>query len=327
MAVKTMVQTIRDTLQREMERDPRVIVMGEDVGMGGVFRATDGLREVFGEERVIDTPLAESSIVGVAIGAALNGLRPVAEIQFADFIYPAFNQIVNEAAKMRYRSAGDFWCPLVIRVPYGGNIKGGIYHSQSIEAFFAHVPGLTVVTPAFPYDAAGLLRASLRAEDPVLYLEHKFTYNAIKGEVPDDDYLVPIGKAEVKRPGRTLSVFTYGLMLHYSLKAAETLAQEDGVEAEVVDLRTLRPLDQEAILASARKTGKVLIVHEDNKAGGLGAEVAAIIAEEGFEYLDAPIRRIAGPEVPAVPYAPPLEEAFMPSPGKILAAMRELAAY
>ncbi|MBI2918927.1 MAG: alpha-ketoacid dehydrogenase subunit beta [Chloroflexi bacterium] len=326
MAVKTMVQTIRDTLYGEMERDPNIIVMGEDVGMGGVFRATDGLRAAFGEERVIDTPLAESGIVGVAIGASLNGLRPVAEIQFADFILPAFNQIVNEAAKMRYRSGGDFWCPLVIRVPYGGNIKGGIYHSQSVEAYFAHVPGLTVVAPAFPYDAAGLLRAAIRAEDPVLFLEHKFTYNAIRGEVPADDHLVPIGQAEVKRPGKNLSVFTYGLMLHYSLRAAEDLAKE-GLEAEVVDLRTLLPLDKETILASARKTGKVLIVHEDSKTGGLGAEVSAIIAEEGFEYLDAPIKRVTGPDVPAVPYAPPLEEAFMPSPEKVLHAMRELAAY
>ncbi len=326
MAVKTMVQTIRDTLYREMEREPRVIVMGEDVGMGGVFRATDGLRDAFGEDRVIDTPLAESAIVGVAIGASLNGLLPVAEIQFADFILPAFNQIASEAAKMRYRSGGDFWCPLVIRVPYGGNTKGGIYHSQSVEAYFAHIPGLLVVAPAFPYDVAGLLRAAIRADDPVLFLEHKYTYNAIKGEVPDGDYEVPIGKADVKRPGKNLSVFAYGLMLHRSLAAAEALAKE-GVEAEVVDLRTLLPLDKEAILTSARKTGKVLIVHEDNKTGGLGAEIAAIIAEEGFDYLDAPIRRLTGPDVPAVPYAPTLEEAFLPNVERIGQAMRELAAY
>lgn len=327
MAVKTIIETIRDTLHEEMARDERVIVLGEDVGVrGGVFGATQGLYEEFGEARVIDTPLAEASIVGVAIGAALNGMRPVAEIQFADFIHPAFEQIVNEAARIRYRSNGAFSCPIVIRAPYGGGVHGALYHSQCVEAFFTHVPGLKVVAPATPYDVKGLLKAAIHDPDPVLFLEHKKTYRLIKGEVPDEDYTVPIGTAAVRRQGRDLTVYTYGLMLHYCLEAAAVVSRE-GIEAEVVDLRSLQPLDEETVLESVRKTGKALIVYEDNQFMGYGAEVAALIAEKAFEYLDGPVTRLAGPFVPAVPYSPPLEAAFMLHPDKIAAAIRELAAY
>nr|WBU15327.1 2-oxoisovalerate dehydrogenase subunit beta [uncultured bacterium] len=327
MAVKTLIEAIRDALAEEMRRDPTVIVLGEDVGYrGGVFRATEGLIQEFGEERVIDTPLAESAIVGVAIGAALNGFRPVAEIQFADFIAPAIDQIANEAARMRYRSAGEWWCPLVIRAPFGGGVHGGLYHSQSVEAYFTHVPGLKVVVPSNPHDAKGLLKAAIRDDDPVLYFEHKKAYRLVKGEVPEGDYIVPIGPARVARPGRHLTVITYGLMTTYALEAAERAAAE-GIDVEVVDLRTLYPPDKATILESVKKTSRALVVYEDNLTGGFGAEIAAIIAEEAFPYLDAPVMRLAGPDVPAMPYAAPLEEAFMLSPEKILTKIRELAAY
>lgn len=327
MTVKTIIEAVRDALYEEMKRDERVIVLGEDVGRhGGVFRATDGLWKEFGEERVIDAPLAESAIVGVAIGASLNGLRPVAEIQFADFLYPAMNQIMSEAARMRYRSAGAFYCPMVVRAPYGGGVHGALYHSQSTEAFFFHTPGLKVVAPSTPYDTKGLLKTAIRDDDPVIFFEHKKTYRLIKGEVPDEEYTIPLGKADVKRSGDDLTVLTYGLMLHYSLEAAEVMAKE-GVKVEVVDLRTLKPLDKAAIEESVKKTGKALIVYEANKTGGVGAELAAIIAEEVFDYLDGPILRVASPDVPAMPFSPPLEEAFMPNVEKILAAMRKLAAY
>ncbi|MDR7521352.1 MAG: alpha-ketoacid dehydrogenase subunit beta [Armatimonadota bacterium] len=324
-----LLDAIRQAMYEEMRRDPRVIVLGEDVGpKGGVFGATDGFYAEFGEGRVLDTPLAESSIVGVAIGMAANGMIPIAEIQFSDFIHPAFNQIVSEAARMRYRSNGGFGCPMVIRAPYGGGVEvhGGLYHSQSVEAFFAHVPGLKVVTPYTPYDAKGLLKAAIRDPDPVLFLEHKRLYRAIRGEVPEDDYVVPIGPATVRRQGTTLSVFAYGQMLHEALRASDEAAR-DGIEAEVVDLRTLRPLDAETILASVRKTNKALIVYEDNRFMGFGAEVAALIAEEAFEALDGPVMRVAGPDVPAVPYADTLAGAFIPTAAKIAGAMRQLAAY
>ncbi len=327
MPIKTNIEALNETLAAEMRRDTRIIITGEDVGQrGGVFRATKGLFEEFGPDRVIDSPLAELSIIGVGIGMALNGLRPICEIQFADFIHPAFNQIVNEAAKIRYRSNSAYHVPLVIRAPYGGGISGGLYHSQSIEAIFAHTPGLYVVAPSTPYDTKGLLRAALRAEDPVLFLEHKKCYRLIKGEVPDENYDVRLGVADVKRAGSDLTIIAWGLMLHESLRAAETLAR-DGISAEVLDLRTLAPLDREAILASVKKTGKVLIVHEDTLTGGLGAEVAAIIAQGAFEYLDGPITRLAGPDVPAVPFSHPLEDFFMPNADKIAAAARKLAAY
>jgi 2-oxoisovalerate dehydrogenase E1 component beta subunit len=325
MATKTVIEALRDALHEEMQRDERVLVMGEDVEEGGVFRATEGFLAEFGPGRIIDTPLSESLIVGAAIGAALNGMRPVAEIQFADFIHPAMDQIVSEAARMRYRSNGAFSCPMVIRAPSGGGIHGALYHSQNVEALFAHVPGLKVVAPSTPYDAAGLLKAAIRDDDPVLFFEHKKTYRLIKGEVPEQDYVLPIGKANVVRQGKDLSILTYGLAVHQCLEAAEALAQE--VSVEVVDLRTLAPLDKEAILESVRKTGKALIVHEDNLTGGIGGEVAAIIAEEAFDYLDGPVMRLAMPDVPAVPYSPPLEEYCLLNPEKIAAAIRKLAAY
>ncbi len=283
MAEQTLLQAIHDALREEMARDERVLIMGEDVGRrGGVFRVTAGLLDEFGENRVMDTPLAELGIIGVAIGLALNGMRPVAEIQFADFIHPAFDQIVNEAARFRFRSGGTWPCPLVIRAPYGGGIGGGLYHSQSVEAFFCHVPGLKVVTPGTPYDAKGLLKAAIRDEDPVLYFEHKKTYRLVKGEVPDEEFVVPIGVAAVRREGTDVAAFSYGLMLQETLKAAEQVAEE-GVSVEVVDLRTLRPLDKDAILEAVRKTGKAMIVHADNKMLGIGAEIPPIIRAQAID--------------------------------------------
>ncbi len=327
MADKRYLDAIHDALHEEMARDERVIVLGEDVGRkGGVFGVTDGLFEAYGEDRVLDTPLAESMIIGVSVGMAANGLIPVPEIQFADFIHPAFDQIVSEVARMRYRSNNDYGCPMTIRVPYGGGVHGALYHSQSIEAFYAHVPGLKVVAPYSPADAKGLLKAAIRDHDPVLYLEHKKLYRMIHDQVPDGDVDVPIGRAAVRRPGRDLSIFAYGLMMHEALGAADLLAR-DGVEAEVVDLRTLRPLDTATILESVARTSRALIVHEDNRFGGFGAEVAATIAEEGFRHLDAPPTRVCGPDVPAVPFAPPLEQWFMPNAEKIAAAARTLVAY
>jgi 2-oxoisovalerate dehydrogenase E1 component beta subunit len=327
MPTKNLLEAVRETLHDSMAADDRVFIMGEDVGArGNVFLITAGFLEEFGRDRVIDTPLAEASIVGVAIGAAMAGMRPIAEIQFADFIYPAFNQIVGEAAKIRYRSAGGNTCPLVIRTPYGGGVRGALSHSVSIEAMFYHTPGLKILAPSTPADAKGLLSSAIDDDDPVLFLEHKRTYRLIKGEVPDGKYSVPIGKADVARAGKDLSVITYGLMRHFAMEAAQTLASE-GIDAEVIDLRSIRPMDRETILASATKTRRVLIVHEDNKFGGVGAEVSAIIAEEAFMELDAPIRRLCGPDVPAMGYAKEYEEAFMPSPQRIAAAMRDLARF
>jgi 2-oxoisovalerate dehydrogenase E1 component beta subunit len=327
MTVKTNIQALHDTLFEEMHRDERIIVLGEDVGVrGGVFRATEGLIDEFGPERVIDSPLSELSIVAVGIGLALNGMRPVAEIQFADFIYPAFNQIVNEAARTRYRSGGDWSCPLLIRAPYGGGIGGGLYHSQSIEAFFAHVPGLYVFAPSSPADFAGMLRTALRLEDPVLFLEHKKTYRLIKDEVPDEPFTVPVSQAKIARSGDDVTVVAYGLMFHEAMKAANELAGE-GISVEVIDLRTLHPLDKETILKSVQKTGKVVIVHEDNLTGGLGGEIVAIVAQEAFEWLDGPIVRVAGPDVPGVPFSRTMEHFFMPNSATIATAIRDLAAY
>ena len=322
-----MIEAVRAAIAEEMERDDRVIVMGEDVGRkGGVFGATDGLYAKFGEARVLDTPLAEAAIVGVAIGAALNGLIPIAEIQFADFIHPAFDQIVSEAARTRYRSHGDWSVPIVIRAPFGGGVHGGLYHSQSIEAFYAHVPGLKVVVPSLPSDAKGLLKSAIRDPDPVIFLEHKRVYRLVAEEVADGDHLVPIGPAVVRREGSNLSCFAWGLMTHYCLEAASMLEGE-GVSMEVVDLRCLAPLDRETILSSVRKTGKAMVVHEDNLTGGFGAEVAAIIAEHAFDSLDGPVSRVAGPDIPAMPFNVPGEEFFMPNPTKIAEAARKLASY
>jgi len=324
----TLIEAIRQAMDEELARDERVFLVGEDVGpRGGVFRATQGLFEKYGPERIIDSPLAELSIVGVGIGAALSGMRPICEIQFADFIHPAFNQIVNEAAKMCYRSAGEWTVPLVIRAPYGGGIGGGLYHSQSVEAFFAHIPGLKVLVPSNPYDAKGLLKSAVRDGNPVIFLEPKKGYRLIRGEVPDGgEVLVPIGPAAVSRLGGDLSVFAYGMMHYYCLQAAEAVAAE-GIDVEVVDLRTLYPIDKTTILASVRKTGKALIVHEDNRTGGYGGEIGALIADEAFTSMDAPIRRLAGPDVPAMPYSHPLQDWFMLDPAKIAQGMRELAAY
>lgn len=327
MPTLTNLEAVRSALAEELERDERVILLGEDIGVhGGVFRATDGLQARFGDGRVIDTPLAELAIAGVAVGAAMTGLLPVAEMQFADYIHPAFDQLVNEAAKIRYRSGGDWGCPLVVRAPCGAVYPGGLYHSQSVEAYYAHVPGLKVVLPSTPYDMKGLLKAAIRDPDPVIFLEHKKTYRAIKGDVPEGDYTVPIGVADLKREGRDVSVIAYGLMLHHALAAAETLARE-GIEVEVLDLRTLLPLDREAILATARKTGKVLLVSEDTLTGSLTAELSALIAEDAFTSLDAPIRRLCTPDTAGMPYNLPQLEWLLPNVEKIAVALRDLAAY
>jgi 2-oxoisovalerate dehydrogenase E1 component beta subunit len=322
-----LVTAIHDTLHEEMASDERIVLLGEDVAArGGVFKVSAGFLEEFGEQRVIDTPLAESGIVGVAIGMALHGMRPVAEIEFADFIHPAFDQIVSEAARMRYRTNGDWGCPMVIRAPCGGGIHGALYHSQSIEAFYAHVPGLKVVMPSTPADAAGLLRSSIRDPDPVLFLEHKKCYRAISGEVPEGDHTEPIGTAALAREGTDLSVITYGYEVHRCLDAAERLAADASISVEVVDVRSLAPLDVDTILASVRKTSRAMVVYEDNRSYGAGAEIAATIAEEALFDLDAPVVRIGGPDIPAMPYAAPLEHFYTePTPDHLYRAMLALA--
>ena len=327
MGEMRLIEAVRQGLREELAADSSVFLIGQDIGVnGGVFRVTDGLLDEFGPERVIDSPLAESGMVGVAIGAAMNGLRPVVEVQFADFIFPAFNQIVSEAARMYYRTNGDYSVPIVIRAPYGGGVRGGLYHSQSVEAYFAHVPGLKVVVPSNPHDAKGLLKAAIRDNNPVLFFEHKLAYNTVQGDVPEGNYTVPIGKAAVRREGQQLSLISYGLSVHHCLEAAETLAAE-GISCEVVDLRSVSPLDTETLLESVKKTGRVCIVHEDNLTGGVGAEVAAIVAKDAFEYLDAPVQRVAALDVPSFPYSPTLEDALLPGPPDIISAARELSAY
>ncbi|MGZ9586188.1 alpha-ketoacid dehydrogenase subunit beta [Paenibacillus marinisediminis] len=328
MAVMEYIDAIRLAMKEEMERDDEVFVLGEDVGVkGGVFTTTKGLYEQFGEERAIDTPLAESAIAGVAIGAALVGMKPIAEMQYSDFMLPAVNQIMSEAAKIRYRSNNDWSCPLVIRAPIGGGIFGGLYHSQCPESVFFGTPGLKIVAPFTAADAKGLLKAAVRDPDPVLFFEHKKCYRMINGEVPTDtDYIVPIGKGNVLREGDDITVIGYSLPLHFALQAAEELAQE-GISAHILDLRTIQPLDREGILQAAAKTGKVLIIHEDNKTGGVGAEVSAIIAEELLFELDAPIMRLCGPDVPAMPISPPMEREFMLNKDKVKEAMRQLALF
>ena len=321
-----MVAALRSCLTEEMERDERVMVLGEDVGKkGGVFLVTDGLRARYGEARVIDTPLAESSIAGVALGLAIAGKRPVAEMQFTDFAHMAFNSITNEIAKYRYRSDGDWSVPLVVRAPMGGHAHGALYHSQSIEARFA-TPGLKIVIPSSPYEAKGLLLAAIRDPDPVLFFEHKRLYRMFKEPVPKGEYLIPLQKARTFREGADISVFCYGLMVHYAAEAAKSL-EADGVSVEIVDLRTVYPLDKEAIIASARKTGKCLVLYEDNFSVSVGSEVAALIADEAWRWLDAPVKRFGGLDVPSMPYAVPMEEFFMPTPEKITKVLRELAAF
>jgi 2-oxoisovalerate dehydrogenase E1 component beta subunit len=327
MAVISFIDAVTMAIREEMERDQKVFILGEDVGKkGGVFKATQGLYEQFGEDRVMDTPLAESAIAGVGIGAAMYGMRPIAEMQFADFIMPAVNQIISEAARIRYRSNNDWHCPIVIRAPFGGGVHGALYHSQSVEAVFANQPGLKIVIPSTPYDVKGLLKAAIRDDDPVLFFEHKRAYRLIKGEVPTDDYTLPIGKADVKREGEDITVITYGLCVHFALQAAEKLAT-DGISSHILDLRTVYPLDKDAIIEAAAKTGKVLLVTEDNKEGSIMGEVAAIIAENCLFELDAPIKRLAGPDIPAMPYAPTMEKFFMMNPEKVEKAMRELAEF
>ncbi len=327
MAVKTVIDAVREAIQEEMRRDSSVFVLGEDVGLrGGVFLATQGLIEEFGEERVMDTPLAEASIMGVALGAAFRGLRPLPEVQFSDFVWPTVNQLIGEASRVCYGTNGAVQVPLVVRIPYGGGIRGGLFHSQNVEAHFFHTPGLKVVTPATPYDAKGLLKSSIRDNNPVVFLEHKKTYRLVRGEVPEEEYTLPIGVADVKRTGGDITAVSYGLTLHYCLEAAQQVASE-GIDVEVVDLRTLTPLDKDTVLESVRKTGKLLIAHEDNVTGGVGAEIAAIAAAEAFEYLDGPISRVCGPDVPTMPFAQSLEEAYMPDTEKIAQALRKLAGY
>ena len=324
MPEMTYVEAIRQGLIEEMERDESVFVMGEDVGVyGGAFKVTKGFIERFGERRVIDTPLSESAIAGAGTGAAINGLRPVLEMQFADFMACAFDQITNFAAKCRYRWGAAV--PLVIRAPTGGGFSGGPFHSQNPEMPYVHTPGLKVVEPSTAYDAKGLIKASIRDNDPVIFLEHKHLYRRVKENVPEDDYTTPLGKAAVRRHGRDLSVISYGAMVHVALEAAETLAAED-IDLEIVDLRTLMPLDREAVLATARKTAKVILLHEDTLTGGIGGELAAIISEHAFEYLDGPLIRIAAPDTP-VPYSPPLEKAFLPNAETVVEKARELHRY
>ncbi len=324
LATTTYLEAIRQGLWEEMERDPNVFLMGEDIGRyGGAFKVTAGMLEHFGERRVIDTPISESAIVGAGIGAAVMGMRPVLEMQFMDFISCAFNQIINYAAKMHFRWGQA--APLVIRGPSGGGVHGGPFHSQNPEAYFVHTPGLKVVQPATAYDAKGLIKAAIRDNNPVIFFEHKFLYRRIKEEIPDDDYIVPLGQARVAREGKDISVVTYGAMVHVALDAAQQLSQE-GIELEVVDLRTLYPLDEKTVLNSAQKTNKIILLHEDTRTLGVGAELAAMLAEKSFDFLDGPLVRVTAPDTP-VPYSPPLEESFLPSAGKLVEQARVLAAY
>ena len=319
----TYLEAIRQALAEEMRRDPNVFIIGEDVGAyGGAFGATHGLFEEFGEQRVMDTPIAESLIVGAATGAAMLGLRPVAEMQFADFISCAFDQIVNQAATMRYRHNGKLSVPWVLRCPSGGNVHGSMFHSQNPEAWFFHTPGLKIVAPATPYDAKGLLKAAIRDDDPVLFFEYKYLYRRLKEELPAEDYIVPLGAAAIRRAGRDLSIIAYGVGSYYALQAAETLAKE-GIDAEVVDLRSLNPLDEDTILDSVRRTTRALIVHEDWRCGGIGAEIAALLGEKAMDYLDAPILRVAGRDIP-VPFSPPLEQFYLPTPERIAEAAHRM---
>jgi 2-oxoisovalerate dehydrogenase E1 component beta subunit len=325
MATLTVLQAVNAALHEEMARDQNVVVLGEDIGRnGGVFRATEGLFDKFGAERVIDTPLAESGIIGTAIGMALYGLRPVPEIQFSDFIYPAFDQIVSEMAKFRYRSGGEFTCPMVVRTPYGGGIRGGHYHSQSPEAYFCHTPGLQVVVPSTPADTKGLLKSAIRGNDPVIFLEPKRIYRTMKDEVPDDpEFVVPIGPARLAREGRDVTIVTFGAMVPVALEAAE-LAKAKEIDVEVLDLRTLLPMDTDAILASVRKTGRVVVLYEAPKTAGIGAEISAVIAERAIESLEAPIVRVAGFDTP-FPYT--LEHVYLPHAGRVMKAIEQVKAF
>ncbi|MBA2441889.1 MAG: alpha-ketoacid dehydrogenase subunit beta [Rubrobacter sp.] len=328
MATKNLLEAIHDGLAEEMRADESVMVLGEDVGRaGGVFRVTEGLQEEFGPLRVLDTPLAESLISGAAIGLSVNGMRPVAEIQFADFIPPAFDQIVSEAARFYYRSNGAWSCPLTIRVPYGAVPGGALYHSQSVEAYFCNTPGLKVVAPSFPADAKAMLKSAIRDPNPVLFFEHKKSYRLVKEEVPEEVPEVPLDEARVHREGTDLTVVSYGMVLHTVLEVAEKLREEQGIETEVVEPRTLYPLDRASILEAARKTGKFLVVSEANVTGSVSAEIAALVAREAFEWLDAPVTRLGAPDVPVAGFAKPMMDALVPDAAKIEDAMLELARY
>ncbi len=325
MALTTYLEAIRQGIWEEMERDERVFILGEDIGVyGGAFKVTEGMLERFGALRVIDTPIAEQAIVGAAIGAALMGMRPIAEMQFIDFISCAFDQLTNFAAKNRYRWGAGV--PMVVRGPCGGGVRGGPFHSQNPEMYFVHTPGLKVVAPATAHDAKGLIKAAIRDDDPVLYLEHKYLYRRIKEELPAGDYVVPIGQAAVRREGTDLTIVTYGAMLYPCLEAAEALAAERGAQAEVIDLRSLLPLDRETIVGSAKKTGKVMVVHEDTRTGGIAGEIAATLNEEAFDHLDGPVLRVTAPDTP-VPYSAPLEDFFLPNKDKISEVARRLLDY
>jgi 2-oxoisovalerate dehydrogenase E1 component beta subunit len=324
MAETTYIEAIRQGIWEEMERDENVFILGEDVGVyGGAFKLTAGMLDHFGPQRVIDTPISESAIVGAAIGAAYVGMRPIAEMQFIDFISCAFDQITNFAAKSRYRWGAGV--PIVIRGPSGGNTHGGPFHSQNVESYFYNTPGIKIVQPSTAYDAKGLIKAAIRDEDPVLYLEHKYLYRRIKEELPEEDFVVPIGKAAVRREGSDLAIVTYGAMVYTALDAAEILAKE-GVQTEVLDIRSLQPLDEEALLQTAMKTNKVIVLHEACLTGGAGGELAARIAEKAFDFLDGPIVRVAAKDTP-VPYSPPLEKAFLPQVEDVVEAARKLLAY
>jgi 2-oxoisovalerate dehydrogenase E1 component beta subunit len=327
MATSTYIEAITQALDEEMARDPRVFLLGEDIGAyGGVFKATKGLHAKYGPLRVIDTPISEAFIVGGSVGAAMAGMKPVPEIQFSDFITPAMDQIVQQLAKVRYRTGGNFSAPAVVRVCCGAEVGGGLYHSQTNEAWFAGTAGLKVVMPSTPYDAKGLLKAAIRGDDPVIYFEHKRLYRSVKGEIPDDDYTVPIGTAAVRRPGRDLTIVAYGLMMQKVLEAAPQI-EAAGIDAEIIDLRSLLPIDWPTVFESVKKTARVLLVQESPKSVGVMAEVAARIAEEVFDFLDAPPARLCGLDVPPVPFAPPMEHFVLPQPAGIVKAAVDLKAY
>ncbi|RKX31727.1 MAG: alpha-ketoacid dehydrogenase subunit beta [Candidatus Zixiibacteriota bacterium] len=327
MKKTTLIEAITQTLFEEMERDDRVFLIGQDIGLyGGVFKATKGLLDRFGPERVIDSPISEVYIAGGSVGAAMVGLRPIPEIQFADFITPSMDQIIQQAAKLRYRTGGQWTCPMTIRVCCGGDVGGGLYHSQINEQWFFSQPGLQVVMPATPYDAKGLLKSAIRGEDPVIYFEHKRLYRWVKEELPEDDFTVPIGKAAVRKEGDDITIVSYGFMYHRSIEAAQALEKE-GVSAEVIDMRTISPWDRETIYESVKKTSKVVLVQESSKTGGVMGEVSASITEEMFDYLDAPVSRVCGLDVPAIPFAPPMEHFFLPNAEKIARVVKKVMEY
>jgi len=327
MKKTTFIEAITEALDEEMQRDERVFLIGEDIGLyGGVFKATKGLLDKFGPERVIDSPISEVYIAGGSVGAAMVGMKPVPEIQFADFITPSMDQLIQQGAKMRYRTGGQWTCPMTVRVCCGGDVGGGLYHSQINEQWFFSQPGLIVVMPSTAYDAKGLLKSAIRGDDPVIYFEHKRLYRWIKEDLPEEDFTVPIGKAAIRKEGSDLTIVSYGLMIHRSLQAAESL-EEQGISAEVIDMRTLRPWDVETIMESVKKTSRALLVQEGSKTGGVMAEISASITEQVFDYLDAPVTRVCGLDVPAIPFAPPMEHFFLPNSDKIISAATKLMEY